>query len=86
VELGHHEAGRNGGSASSTHSRSIGKQVIYKVIEISLVTDETLEEQLNTWSGRGWQFESIHFVVRENSRRPAMAFVFFVRERDHGSD
>jgi len=54
----------------------------YKVVELSTVTDETLEEVLNLWSGQGWQLESIQFAMREASRRPAMAFVIFTRVGD----
>ncbi len=51
----------------------------YKVVEISLVTDETLEEIINEWVEKGWKLESIQFAMREASKRPAMAFVLFVR-------
>ena len=51
----------------------------YKVVEISVVTDESLEAVLNEWTARGWQFDSVQFVVREASKRPSMAFVFFTR-------
>ncbi|PNU19826.1 DUF4177 domain-containing protein [Geothermobacter hydrogeniphilus] len=54
--------------------------VNYKVIELTTVTDESLEEVLNQWSGEGWQLESIQFAMRESSRRPAMAFVIFIRK------
>jgi len=52
----------------------------YKVIELAVVTDETLEAALNEVTAQGWHFDSVQFVVREASRRPAMAFVLFVRE------
>ena len=52
---------------------------VYKVVELSVVTDETIEETLNTMTSQGWRFESLQFVVREASRRPAMAFVIFIR-------
>ena len=52
----------------------------YKVVELSVVTDETLEEALNEVTAQGWHFDSIQFVVREASKRPAMAFVLFTRE------
>jgi hypothetical protein len=52
----------------------------YKVVETSLVTDETLEKILNEWTGRGWTFEGIQFAMREASKRPAMAFVLFTRK------
>jgi tRNA1(Val) A37 N6-methylase TrmN6 len=56
----------------------------YKVAEISVVTDESIEEVLNHWTAQGWHFESVQFVVREASKRPAMAFVFFTRESKAG--
>lgn len=52
----------------------------YKVVESSLVTDETLETILNEWTAKGWTFEGIQFAMRDASKRPAMAFVLFVRE------
>ena len=52
----------------------------YKFVELSIVTDETIEEAVNAWVGRGWQLDGIRFVTTEASRRPAMAFVSFVRE------
>ena len=51
----------------------------YKVVELSVVTDESIEEVLNSWTVEGWHFDNIQFVVREASKRPAMAFVFFTR-------
>ena len=52
---------------------------MYKVEETSDVTDETLTRILNDMTRQGWRFEGLHFVVRDASRRPSMAFVFFVR-------
>jgi hypothetical protein len=52
----------------------------YKVVETSDVTDSALEGILNEWTAQGWRLESIHFAMRESSRRPAMAFVMFARE------
>jgi hypothetical protein len=51
----------------------------YKVVETTLVTDDTLEEIINEWVQKGWKFEGIQFAMREASKRPAMAFVFFVK-------
>ena len=56
----------------------------YKVAETSSVTDDQLERIINEWVGRGWAFDSIHFVVREASRRPSMAFLMFTKEREGG--
>ncbi|GAB4526273.1 MAG: hypothetical protein Tsb0020_44110 [Haliangiales bacterium] len=52
----------------------------YKFVELSIVTDESLESTVNQWVARGWQFNGIYFVTSESSRRPAMAFVTFVRQ------
>ena len=52
----------------------------YKVVELSVVTDESIEEALNSWTTNEWHFDTIQFVVREASKRPSMAFVLFTRE------
>jgi hypothetical protein len=49
----------------------------YDVVEVAPVTEETLAGVLNDRTARGWAFQSIHFVMREGSHRPAMAYVFF---------
>ena len=49
----------------------------YKVVELSMVSDESIEDALNTWTRKGWNFESLHFAMGTGSRRPAMAFIFF---------
>jgi hypothetical protein len=51
----------------------------YKVVEVSPVGEETLERALNDWTREGWTFESLHFVARDGSHRPALAYLFFVR-------
>ena len=51
----------------------------YKVVETSDVTDEELERILNEWTGQGWRFDMMQFAMRDSSKRPAMAFVTFVR-------
>lgn len=53
----------------------------YKVVELGTVTDEEIEKTLNHWTGRGYTFESIHFVATESSKRPRMAFVFFTKKQ-----
>jgi hypothetical protein len=52
----------------------------YKVVELSVVTDESIEAVLNKRTAEGWHFDSIQFVVREASKRPSMAFVLFTRD------
>ncbi len=54
----------------------------YKVVEVSPVTEETLERVLDERTAEGWGFESMHFVSREGSHRPALAFLFFTRVRE----
>ena len=54
----------------------------YKVVEVSMVTDEKLEEAINEWTGQGWILDGIHFAMRDSSKRPAMAFVLFTREEE----
>lgn len=56
----------------------------YKVVEVSPVGEETLERALNQWTREGWGFESLHFVTREGSHRPALAYLFFVRAAGGG--
>jgi hypothetical protein len=51
----------------------------YRVVEVAPVAGETLEQALNERAVEGWAFESIHFVTREGSHRPALAYLFFVR-------
>ena len=52
----------------------------YKFVELSIVTDETIETCVNEWVAQGWELEGIRFVVTDHSRRPQMAFVSFTRE------
>lgn len=52
----------------------------YKVVELSVVTDESIEEVLNCWTAKGWHFDGVKFVASEASKRPSMAFVLFTRE------
>jgi len=52
----------------------------YKVVEVSTVSEDILEELLNEWTGKGWQYDGMHFAMRESQKRPSMAFVLFTRE------
>ena len=54
--------------------------IVYKVVELSIVTDEEIEKTLNEWSAEGWQLDNIQFAMRDSSKRPSMAFVSFTRE------
>lgn len=55
------------------------KNTIYKVVEVTTVTDEELECVLNEWAKKGWSLDTIQFAMRESSKRPAMAFLIFTR-------
>jgi hypothetical protein len=52
----------------------------YRVIELPIVTDETIESVLNEWTAQGWIFDGIQFAMRDSSPRPSMAFATFKRE------
>ena len=52
----------------------------YKVVELSTVSDETIEKTLNEWTAQGWTFDTMQFAMRDSSKRPAMAFLTFTRE------
>ncbi|MGH0035209.1 MAG: DUF4177 domain-containing protein [Myxococcota bacterium] len=56
--------------------------MIYKVVELSTVSDEEIEGALNEWTAQGWTFDTMHFAMRESSRRPSMAFLSFTRKSD----
>ncbi|MCH2170683.1 DUF4177 domain-containing protein [Myxococcota bacterium] len=56
--------------------------VVYKVVELSTVTDEEIEAVLNWWTPRGWTLDGIRFAMSEASKRPSMAFVTFTREEN----
>ena len=58
----------------------------YKVKEITTVTDEEIEKALNEFSGKGWSFDGMHFAMSDSSKRPAMAFLFFTREKEEKDD
>jgi len=51
----------------------------YKVVEVSPVGEDTLERALDRWTVEGYAFQSVHFVMREGSHRPSMAYLFFLR-------
>ena len=51
----------------------------YKVVELSAVDEATIEQTVNEWVQKGWALDGIQFAMRESSKRPAMAFVFFTR-------
>jgi hypothetical protein len=52
----------------------------YKFVELTPVTDETIEACVNEWVQLGWHLEGIRFVLGEHSKRPGMAFVSFTRD------
>lgn len=54
----------------------------YKVVELSTVTDESIQEALNEWTARGYELDAMHFAMRESSKRPSMAFLVFTRSEE----
>jgi hypothetical protein len=59
---------------------------IYKFVEVSPVTDDSLTHTVNEYVAQGWTLEGIRFITSESSKRPAMAFVSFVRDPDTRGD
>lgn len=56
------------------------KALHYKVVELSNVDEGALERTVNEWVSHGWTFDGVQFAMRESSKRPSMAFVFFTKE------
>jgi hypothetical protein len=54
----------------------------YKVVELTTVSDEEIERVLNETTAEGWLFDTMQFAMRDSSKRPAMAFLMFVRAGD----
>lgn len=57
-------------------------EIIYKVVEVTTVTDEELEKSINYWVGEGWILDTIQFAMRDASKRPAMAFILFTKAEE----
>ncbi len=53
--------------------------LLYKVVELSTVDEGSIERTVNEWVRQGWNLDGVQFAMRESSKRPAMAFVFFTR-------
>jgi hypothetical protein len=62
--------------------RETAVPIVYKVVELSSVTDEEIEAVLNEWTAKGWAFDTVQFAMRESSKRPSMAFITFTRPGD----
>lgn len=52
----------------------------YKVVELSTVTDDSLEEAINKKVRDGWHLDGINFAMSQSSKRPQMAFVLFTKD------
>jgi len=55
---------------------------LYKVVELTSVTDEEIEAALNRWTAEGWTFDTMQFAMRDSSKRPSMAFITFTRSEE----
>lgn len=73
------KTGKRPGSGHTPVVRAPGP-LQYKVVELSTVDEGSLERTLNEWTAQGWNLDGVQFAMREASKRPAMAFVFFTRE------
>lgn len=72
-------AGKRPGASPAPALRAPGP-LQYKVVELSTVDEGSLERTVNQWVTQGWNLDGVQFAMRESSKRPAMAFVFFTRE------
>ncbi len=59
--------------------------LLYKFVELSVVTDEAIEKAVNECVRLGWHFDGMHLAMTAASKRPAMAFLSFTREEDEDS-
>jgi hypothetical protein len=66
--------------------RETAVSIVYKVVELSSVTDEEIEAVMNEWAAKGWTFDTMQFAMRESSKRPSMVFITFTRPDDSGSE
>jgi len=67
--------------APSIHEAAPERRALhYKVVELSSVDEHSVERTINEWVPMGWKFDGLQFAMRESSKRPSMAFVFFTRE------
>ena len=55
--------------------------LVYKFVELSTVTDESIEGAVNECVQQGWNFDGMHFAMAQASKRPAMAFLAFTRDQ-----
>lgn len=69
-----------------TLAKALPRELQYKVVELSTVDEGSLERTLNEWTAKGWSLETVQFAMRESSKRPAMAFVFFTRDAEPAQD
>ena len=58
----------------------------YKVVETQIVTDEIIEDIINSWVDKGWHLDGVRFAMSDASRRPSMAFILFTREGETPED
>ena len=57
-------------------------KTVYKVVELTTVTDEELERVINEWVDQDWILDTIQFAMRDASKRPAMTFILFTKSDD----
>ncbi len=57
-------------------------KTVYKVVELTTVTDEEIERVINEWVDQDWVLDTIQFAMRDASKRPAMAFILFTKTEE----
>lgn len=58
--------------------------IIWKVVELSFVSDVEIEQVLNEWTRQGFTLDNIQFAMRDSSKRPSMAFISFTKDEEAG--
>lgn len=72
-------AARRGGRKAGARAAATLGVLQYRVVELSNVDEGALERTVNEQVRLGWAFDGVQFAMRESSKRPSMAFVFFTR-------
>jgi hypothetical protein len=84
MQMRHHADAKALGMAAEIRAESGSEErrvgLVYKVVELSMVSEEEIEAALNQWTAEGWTFDNMQFAMRDSSKRPAMAFISFTRQ------
>ena len=69
----------------NTFQRDVINVDLFFFDQVEQKIKRSLEDVVNTHTRQGWALENVQFAMRESSKRPAMAFVFFTRYAEPGA-